>query len=115
MTVNAKDGKGWTPLHYACQAIRSFGKELIRLLVENGAETESGDKVERTPFHVATLSGYHNLIAHLVEKEFTSADLRDNEGNTSLHVACTSGNFVVARYLLNQRADAPTYNTNFSG
>ncbi|KAI2500193.1 Transient receptor potential cation channel [Fragilaria crotonensis] len=110
--VNAKDGKGWTPLHYACQAIRSFGAELIRLLVEYGAETESGDKVGRTPLHVATLSGNHNLIAHLVEKVCATVDLRDNEGNTSLHVACTSGNFVVARYLLNQCANADAENVH---
>ncbi|KAI2500194.1 hypothetical protein MHU86_14269 [Fragilaria crotonensis] len=110
--VNVKDGKGWTPLHYACQAIRSFGTDLIRLLVEYGAETESEDNVGRTPLHVATMADNYNLIEHLVEKECTTVDLRDNEGNTSLHVACSAGNFLVARYLLNQRADADAENVH---
>jgi ankyrin repeat protein len=110
--VNAKDGKGWTPLHYACQRNSSRNTDLIRLLVENGAETGSGDTIGRTPLHVASQSIISWLVEHLVEKEGAAVDLRDSEGNTSLHVACSSGNFAVASYLLLQRADADAENVH---
>jgi ankyrin repeat protein len=108
--VNAKDGKGCTPLHHACRGPSSHNTDLIRFLVGRGAATESGDTIGRTPLHVATLSDNLCIVAHLIEKEGTTVDLRDNYGNTSLYLACKSGYFAVARYLLNQQANADAEN-----
>jgi ankyrin repeat protein len=44
--VNLKDDKGWTALHFASQ---EFNKEIVTLLLNNGADPNSVDLDGNTP------------------------------------------------------------------
>jgi ankyrin repeat protein len=43
--VNAKDDNGWTPLHAAA---REGHKEIVELLIANGADVNAKDEDDRT-------------------------------------------------------------------
>lgn len=53
----------------------------------------------QTPLHLATLTGQSNVVRHLVAAGAT-LDLRNQHGNTALHIACENGDLEVAKALL---------------
>ena len=54
-----------TPLHLAAQG----GKEqVVRLLLEKGADIEARDRTQQTPLHYAAYSGSEKLVRLLLEK-----------------------------------------------
>lgn len=50
--VNARDAYGCTPLHLACEEDR---QEIVKFLVENGADLEIKNKEEKTPIDLAPI------------------------------------------------------------
>ena len=68
--VNAKEGDGWTPLHFAAEGGHN---ETAELLIAAGADVNAGDKDGKTPLDLATK-----------EKKTETADfLRKHGGKTS--------------------------------
>ncbi len=53
--VNARDERGWTPLHRAAAFGRTPG--VVTALVEAGAAPNARDRKGRTPLHVAACFG----------------------------------------------------------
>ncbi len=68
--VNARAPDGWTPLHFVCQYYRGgVGKliELVRLLIEKGANVNASTSDGWTPLHILCSSYIHNDLNGLVE------------------------------------------------
>jgi ankyrin repeat protein len=63
--INAKNTKGWTPLHLAVIANEL---ESVKTLVEHGADINLMDKTSKTPLEVAHDEGYNDIFEYLREK-----------------------------------------------
>jgi len=76
--INARDEKGYTPLHLAACSIAS---DVIKLLIERGADINAQDSEGRTPLHVAAQYGRYNAAEALIERR---ADINavDKNGQT---------------------------------
>lgn len=61
--VNARDGAGWTPLHLAAQAGRA---DVVRVLLERGADVDARDDRGGTPLHRALWHGQGDVAAVLI-------------------------------------------------
>jgi hypothetical protein len=103
--VNAKDGRGFTPLHQAC--FTRLGRAVAELLIAQGANmnakiTDVNDG--RTPLHVAAWSG-NVPVAELLIAKGVDIDAKENNGGTPLHRACLHSHKVVVELLLAKGAD----------
>ena len=65
MDVNAKSDEGWTALHEAAFEGR---KEIVELLISNGADVNAKGESGRTPLDLATQSKRNLEIADLLRK-----------------------------------------------
>lgn len=94
---NARDLFGWTPLHYAAWCGNS---RMVRLLLEEGAETEVYGPDGMTPLHFAAATESNGLdvfsreINEVVEfllEAGASCEAQDNCKRTPLHWAASRG------------------------
>ena len=85
-------------------AARNGNLELVRLLVEQGADKDEGNGQGNTTLYLATCYGHLNVVQYLVQQG-ASLDKAGNSGITSLSSATAHGNLKIARYLLEQGAD----------
>uniref|UniRef100_A0A8C9ZU57 Ankyrin repeat domain 52a n=1 Tax=Sander lucioperca TaxID=283035 RepID=A0A8C9ZU57_SANLU len=94
-TVNAKDHVWLTPLHRAAAS----RNEMVKLLLNKGANLSAIDKKERQPIHCAAYLGHSEIVKLLVSR---SADksCKDKQGYTPLHAAAASGHLEIVKYLL---------------
>ena len=80
INIDKRDEKGLTPLHYACQ---KGSRDIVRLLIENGADVTMETNTSVTPLHLAVMSGNKEIIKMLAD---AGADVNatDKEGRNSL-------------------------------
>ncbi|GMB07454.1 ankyrin repeat domain-containing protein [Thermolongibacillus altinsuensis] len=99
--VKEKDAQGNTPLHYASE---KGLRELVRLLVENGADVNATNKEGDTPLIVAAQSGQVEIVKFLHEH---GADIHhaNHEGETALLKATEGNHKTIVQYLLKMKAD----------
>ncbi|KAL3589542.1 hypothetical protein FPOAC2_11711 [Fusarium poae] len=91
-----------TPLHLA---VWDEYEEIVRILLNHGADPSAQDNSGRTPLHVASLKGNLKCCEHLIR---SGADLTKTEyqGMTALHMACCEiGHSEVARLILQNGPD----------
>ena len=84
--INARDGAGWTPFHWASQGSNFKDGSVLRLLLEHGADINGQNRNGWTPLHVASSMGALEVVRLLLEH---GADLeaKGNNGQTALRVA----------------------------
>jgi len=99
-SVNCRDSRGWTPLHYAAFDARA---DLIKTLVTHGAVIDATDNDGVTPLHAAASSGGADAIEALLVNG-ASIDAVDRKGNTPLHHAAGIGNPEAVETLLKHHA-----------
>ncbi|KAL5263784.1 hypothetical protein ACHWQZ_G005000 [Mnemiopsis leidyi] len=99
--INVPDASGMSPLMRACAMSR---QDIVKTLLECGADVNFGNSANRTSAMLACLSGNLEVIKTLVEHK-ANLRLRDRSGATCLHYAIDSGNVDVVQYLLKQRVD----------
>ncbi|KPA86250.1 putative ankyrin repeat protein [Leptomonas pyrrhocoris] len=64
VNIDAADAEGWTPLHYT--ADRGH-RNVVKLLLEEGANVNARDTSKRTPLHLAALSGSKGAAEALLQ------------------------------------------------
>ncbi|KAL3989932.1 Ankyrin repeats (3 copies) family protein [Acanthocheilonema viteae] len=101
--INCKDfdGRESTPLHFAAGYNRV---EVLKYLLEKGANVEARDTGWLVPLHNACAYG-HLVVAELLVKHGANLNAIDKWGYTPLHEAALKGKFDVCKLLLLSGAD----------
>jgi hypothetical protein len=88
INVNVKnDWNGSTPLHWAAW---NGHIEIVRLLLQNGAEVNAKDRWDRTPLHFAAYHGHVDIL-HLLVENGADLEAQTNNGSRALHNAAFNG------------------------
>lgn len=100
--VDARDGDGMTPLHYAANG-RDAG--LVHFLVDKGAKLELRNAKQKTPLHIAAMSDRREAAEALI-KRGAALEAKDDYGRTAL-VLCARerGQAATGRLLMEAGAD----------
>lgn len=85
-----------TVLHWAAE---KGNAEIIRLLIERGADVNAPDRAKLTPLHMAAGIGALETVRHLL-KAGADPNVRARDQQTPLHNACRGGNLEIAQALL---------------
>ena len=76
---------GCTALHFAAGSSDNSG-EILRCLIENGADVNGVNKVKHTPLTIAAIRDHINALTLLI-KHGADVDLQDSDGYKALHFA----------------------------
>ena len=100
--VDARDGDGSTPLHYAAF---SGDPALVRFLIDKGAKIEAVDAKSKTPLHIAVTNDKREAAGALLERG-AAVEARDDYQRTAL-VLCARerGQASLGRVLIEAGAD----------
>lgn len=98
--VNAPDATGCTPLHYCFSFL-----EVMRLLLDHGADATIGDNCFVTPLHVAAEGGLTQAAAMLLEAFPNGVHCVDEHRRTPLCLAVIEGCKECAVLLLDGGSD----------
>uniref|UniRef100_A0ABD2WQD1 Uncharacterized protein n=1 Tax=Trichogramma kaykai TaxID=54128 RepID=A0ABD2WQD1_9HYME len=104
--LDARDELGQTPLHLALSRGR---KNLVRLLLTNGADPNTADDYGLTPWHLICMEGVDDDLFELFFnreiKQATQLDARDKSGRSPLHYALLANNKKAVEWLLRRGVD----------
>ncbi|XP_047144666.1 protein phosphatase 1 regulatory subunit 27 [Hydra vulgaris] len=64
LSVNAIRKPGWSALHHAC---KNGNKEIVKLLLKNGADINLRSEDNLYPLEISTLGGHFELSMFLIE------------------------------------------------
>ena len=95
------EGEGDSPIHFAAG---SGSQDIVRSLLQRGAEKDFRGNYGRTPLHLAAQRGHLGAVQALLEAG-ASVHLRDADGETVLCVAARYGHVEVVRALIEHGAD----------
>ena len=100
--INAKDRDGWTALIWAsCKGYL----EIVKYLVENGADIDAKDNEGWSALMEASYEGHLKVVKYLVEKGIDRVNVKDNDGWTALMRASWRGYLEIVQYLVEIGAD----------
>ena len=95
--INFKSTQGYSALHYASYR---GNIEIIKLLIENGADVDVTNLLGINVLHMASQGNEPNSIVYFVEKHKLKLNKKDDSGSTPLHWACYSGSEDVLNFIL---------------
>lgn len=98
---------GQVPLHLAA---KSGNHEMVRFLIEKGANKMRYDSSGNMPIHGAAWGGHLKAIEELVG-ERADLNAKTRFGGTLLHIAVLGNNFYLAQYLLQQNVEINPWGT----
>jgi ankyrin repeat protein len=98
--INARNKLGKTPLH---QSLTGGNDEIIKLLIERGADVNAQDSTGMTPLHIAA---WWSVTAHAKILIDHGANLNsiDKFGDTPLHTAAMNGRGKMCQFLITSGA-----------
>jgi ankyrin repeat protein len=99
--VNAKDKDNRTPLHWACRGVHL---EVVKFLVEKGADVNAEDSNKVVPLHSLAVRNSIEAIELLLAKE-ANVDTKEYGGHTALHYAAMYNAADAAALLIEKGAD----------
>ena len=93
-----------TPLH---TAVSSRNLEIVKILLQNGADVNTTDEDGFTPLHIAAYNGNLQMVKILLQNgSGIFLDIKDNtNGRSALHVAVYDGNLEIVRVLVEKGAN----------
>ena len=104
--IDAKDNRGWTPLHRA--AANTDSTAIIQVLFDYGADSEISDNGGGTVLHTAVAYNNNPAVIHRLLYNGASIDAVDDEGDTPLGIAVRLSNEEVAEVLRGSGAQGYT-------
>ncbi|KAL7621867.1 hypothetical protein AAE478_007367 [Parahypoxylon ruwenzoriense] len=106
--LDEKNRDGSTPLSLA---VRRDHEDIIRLLLNRGANIESLDQFGQTPMHTAAERG-HAAIVQLLLDRGANIETKNKNGETPLSLAAKSGHATIVELLLDRGANIETKDNN---
>ena len=105
--VNIKDSNGRTPLHWAARGVHF---EVVKYLVENGAEINARDNNNITPIFSITSRNHAEALKYLIDR---GADINvvDNQKAGPLHYAAEGGLNEMIKILIDNNAELELENS----
>jgi hypothetical protein len=99
INVNMKDDRfGATPLH---SAVMNGHIEIVRLLLQNGAEVNVRNIYGYTPLHWAAIFGHVDIL-HLLVENGADLEAQNNYGQRALHCAALFGRLPFIQELISR-------------
>ena len=95
--------EGSTALHMAIDGWRD-NQLCVQALVDNGAALDVRDVHGRTPLHIASIRGHHQLFKLLAPSQ-ESFQFKDNDGCTPIYYACKNSHLECIRKIIVQAPD----------
>ncbi len=106
VNINEKNFYFETALH---MAVNNNNIEIVKLLLDNGADVNAKDVEENTPLHIASEKGYTKVVNQLLtnkkSKNKININEKDNDWNTPLHMAANNNKIGIVKLLLDNGAD----------
>jgi ankyrin repeat protein len=94
--IDKRDSRGNTPLQIAAE----FGYfDIVKLLIERGAQVNTSDNLGKTPLHKAACTRNRNIVEYLINNG-ADPNIQDNEGLTVLQKAVRMGHLEVVKCLI---------------
>ena len=99
INVNVKDDvDGSTPLHFAALIGHV---EIVRLLLQNGADVNAKDRWDMTPLQWAASQGHVDIL-HLLVETGVDLEVQANNGSRALHFAALHGHLPFIQELISR-------------
>ena len=103
-SVNEVNSLNETPLHIAC----ALGhKQIVYLLMSNGADMYTRDCCNNAPIHRAVSKGHLDIMNSLIINFLCDPKLKGYQGRTLLHFACGVGNVDLVNTLIEKYGISP--------
>ena len=99
--IHTTDARGFTPL---ILAVYNDAPEIVRFLIEKGADLNAQDASGNTALMGVCFKGYKNIAQQLIAAGAT-INQRNGNGATALTFAATFGHLQIAEWLLQNGAD----------
>ena len=99
VNVNANHRRGVRALHHAMEP------EIIKYLVQNGADVNAQTDWGGTVLHSAAFRGQLDIMQWMIEEGNAEVNTRDLDGATALLLAARENHFDIVKYLLQRGAD----------
>ncbi len=96
--INALKRSDWTPLMLA---LTKHNLNIIKLLIESGADLRLRDKYGWNGFHISVRTGFLPIIQYLLDCDPNICYTLSNNNRSPLHTASICGHYEVVHYLLN--------------
>lgn len=140
-TINASDGSGNTPLHYAAEwqykdaissllskganvnaknangeiplfsAVKTNNPEIIKLIIDGGSSVNTRDNLGSTLLHMAVRWDAQKSIETLIDQGI-NINAQNSAGKSPLAEAALAGKSDIAEYLIKKGADINSCDTN---
>lgn len=100
VNVDCKDLHGRTPMMLACMIEEEFGYKMAKIFLSAGAFLNLRDALGRTALSYACMNGRASIVGLILKEDVLDINEADNDGNTPLHHAASSGNPSIVEMLV---------------